>query len=297
MHVLTAEKRCQIVRCLVEGSSIRATCRMTGTAKATVLKFLVDLGAVCEALHDQYVRGVGSKRVQCDEIWAFCYAKDKNLPDSMRGTPGVGSVWTWTGMCADSKLMLSYHVGTRDADCASHFMHDLAGRLAHRVQLTTDGHKAYLEAVDSAFGSLIDYAQLVKLYGAAKDDHRYSPGECIGTRKQYVQGHPDPKHISTSLIERQNLTMRMSMRRFTRLTNAFSKKVANLEAAVALHFFYYNFCRIHQTLRVTPAMAAGLTDHAFEVEELVALLERAERDAIAGGALKRGKYGPRTKTA
>jgi IS1 family transposase len=266
---------------------------MTGVAKATVLKFLVDIGAVCDSAHNQHVRGVASKRVQCDEIWAFCYAKDKNLPDSMHGTPGVGSIWTWTAMCADSKLMLAYHVGTRDADCASHFMEDLAGRLSSRVQLTNDGHKAYLEAVDAAFGTKIDYAQLIKLYGPAREEDHYSPGECIDSHKQYVSGLPDPKHNSTSLNEHQNLTMR----RFTRLTNALSKKVAILEAAVALHFFYYNFCRIHQTLRVTPAMEAGLTNHAWEIEELVSLLERAEREAIAAGAMKRGKYGPRQKSA
>jgi IS1 family transposase len=272
MNVLTTEKRVQIVRALVEGNSMRSTSRMVGVSINTVTKLLVELGAACERFHDHAVRGVACKRVQADEIWSFCYAKDKNVPDSMRDKPGVGSVWTWTGMCADSKLILSYHVGTRDADCAMHFMEDLAGRLANRVQLTTDGHKVYLEAVDAAFGTQIDYAMLVKVYGNVSNEQRYSPGECIGTRKNWISGNPDPRHTSTSFVERQNLTMRMSMRRMTRLTNAFSKKVANLEAAVALHFAYYNFCRIHKTLRVTPAMAAGLTDKVWDIENLLNLL-------------------------
>lgn len=274
MNTLPTEKKAAIVRALVEGNSLRSITRMVGCSINTVTKLLVDLGEACERFHDFAVRGVACKRIQCDEIWSFCYCKDRNVPDSMRDQPGVGSVWTWTGMCADSKLILAYHVGTRDASCAAHFMEDLAGRLSTRVQLTTDGHKAYLEAVDAAFGwKGVDYAMLVKIYGAGRDgETRYSPAECIGSRKQWVTGNPDPRHTSTSHIERQNLTMRMSMRRFTRLTNAFSKKVANHEAAIALHFIHYNFCRIHKTLRVTPAMEAGLVSRVWEIEDLLKLL-------------------------
>lgn len=276
MNVLTTDKRTAVIKALVEGNSIRATVRMTGVAKNTIAKLLVELGTACEKFHDKHVRGVGCKRVQADEIWSFCYAKDKNLPDSMRGQPGVGSVWTWTAMCADSKLIVAYHVGTRDGDCAMHFMEDVASRLANRVQLTTDGHRVYLNAVDAAFGTRIDYAMLIKQYGEAADEHRYSPGVCISAKPAPVSGNPDPKHVSTSFVERQNLTMRMSMRRFTRLTNGFSKKVRNLECAVALHFIYYNFCRIHQTLKVTPAMEAGLANQVWEVSDLLKLLDWAK---------------------
>ncbi len=248
---------------------------MTGVAKGTVLKLLVDLGRACEDFHRRTVVNVRSKRIQCDEIWAFCYAKEKNVPQEKRGQYGYGDVWTWTALDADSKLMISWLVGERDAGYASEFIGDVAGRLSNRVQLTTDGLKAYLEAVEDAFGCEIDYAQLVKLYGESPDsEKRYSPAECIGCERRRVEGHPDPSHISTSFVERQNLTMRMSMRRFTRLTNAFSKKVENLEAAVALHFVWYNFGRIHQTLRVTPAMEAGVADHVWSVSEIVALLDK-----------------------
>lgn len=276
MNRLPLEKQTAIIRALVEGNSLRSTTRMVGVSINTVTKLLVELGEACAQFHDFAVRGVGCKRIQCDEIWSFCYAKDKNVPAEMRGQPGVGSVWTWTGMCADSKLMVAYHVGTRDSECAHHFMHDLADRLANRVQMTTDGHRVYLEAINSAFGNQIDYAMLVKVYGTASDDHRYSPGVCIGTRPDPLKGQPDPKHISTSFVERQNLTMRMSMRRFTRLTNAFSKKVANHEASIALHFAYYNFCRVHKTLRVTPAMEAGLTTRVWEIEDLLKLIDWAK---------------------
>jgi IS1 family transposase len=261
MKILSTVARARIVSCLVEGNSIRATCRMTGAAKGTVLKLLADLGTVCRAYHDDHVRGLTSRRIQCDEIWSFCYAKDKNLPPDMQGTYGVGSIWTWTAIDAETKLIAGYHVGTRDAPCAHEFMQDVASRLVTRVQLTTDGHKPYLAAVEDAFGSNIDYATLVKIYGdAPKDESRYSPPTCTGIKMIPVSGSPEKEHISTSYVERQNLTMRMSMRRFTRLTNAFSKKVENLAHAVALHFMFYNFCRVHQSLRVTPAMAAGLAD-------------------------------------
>jgi len=274
MRLLDATTRARVISALVEGCSIRATCRMTGVAKGTVLKLLADLGAACRAYHDANVRGGRSQRVQCDEIWAFSGAKDKNvLPDEQRF--GLGSVWTWTALDADSKLMVSYHVGTRDAGCAYEFMTDLASRLMGRIQLTTDGHKAYINAVSDAFGCDIDYAMLVKLYGETPaGPGRYSPPACIGIEMRPIMGNPDADHVSTSYVERQNLTMRMGMRRFTRLTNAFSKKCANLEHAVSLHFMHYNFCRVHQTLRVTPAMAAGLTDHVWELGELIALMPK-----------------------
>lgn len=280
MNVLDGSKRKQIVACLVEGNSIRATCRLTGAAKGTVLKLLADLGEACMAYHDANVRGLRSKRVQCDEIWSFVGAKDKNVLPDEQGF-GRGSVWTWTAIDADTKLIASYLVGTRDAGCAYEFMNDLAGRLTSRVQLTTDGLKAYINAVADTFGPAgIDYAMLVKLYGETPGGAgRYSPPQCIGAAMNPIMGRPDMDHVSTSYVERQNLTMRMSMRRFTRLTNAFSKKVQNLEAAVALHFMFYNFCRVHSTLRVTPAMAAGLSDHVWEIDEIIALLSKPTRAA------------------
>jgi IS1 family transposase len=275
MNTLSNEKRCQVVAALVEGNSIRATVRMTGVAKGTVLKLLVDLGNVCEEYQRRTLVNLKSKRIQCDEIWSFCYAKEKNVPAEKRGQFGYGDVYTWTALDADTKLMVSWLVGERDAGYASEFMADVARRLANRVQLTTDGLKAYLMAVEDAFGADIDYAQLVKLYGEAPEaEKRYSPAQCIGCERKAVAGFPDPKHVSTSFVERQNLTMRMSMRRFTRLTNAFSKKVENLEAAVALHFMWYNFGRIHQTLRVTPAMEAKVTDHVWSIAEIVSLLDK-----------------------
>jgi IS1 family transposase len=274
MNRLSQEKRTQIVSALVEGNSIRATCRMTDTAKGTVLKLLVDLGAACESYQRTVLVDLPCKRIQCDEIWTFVGAKSANVPLEKRERAGLGSIWTWTALDADSKLMVSWFVGGRDAGFAHAFMHDVASRLANRVQLTTDGHKAYLTAVQEAFGEEVDFAQLVKLYGPAPDDEarRYSPPGFVGTEKFVIKGAPDMDHVSTSYVERQNLTMRMSMRRFTRLTNGFSKKVENLEAAVALHFMHYNFCRIHQTLRITPAMAAGISDHVWELSEIIALL-------------------------
>jgi len=287
MNSLDTARRSQVVSLLVEGMSIRSIVRVTGVAKGTVLKLLVDLGEACAAFHNANVRGVRAQRVQCDEIWSFVGVKDKNLMPDEEGVFGIGSVWTWTALDVESKLIVSYHVGTRDAGCAYEFMTDLASRLATRVQLTTDGHKAYLSAVADAFGpSGVDYAMLVKLYGAVDAGAaRYSPPKCIGANLTPIAGNPDAAHISTSHVERQNLTMRMSMRRFTRLTNAFSKKCENHAAAIALHFMPYNFCRVHQTIRCTPAMKAGLSDHVWEIAELIALLPIPVR--AAWGSKKR----------
>jgi IS1 family transposase len=273
MNKLDIKKRTQIIAALVEGNSIRATCRMTGAAKGTVLKLLADIGQACSEYQDKAFRDLPCKRIQCDEIWSFCYSKDKNVPDEKRGEIGYGDVWTWTAIDADSKLVPSWYVGSRDMHSAITFMEDLSGRMKNRIQLTTDGLKIYLNAVEDAFGKDIDYSQLIKLYGSEPiNETRYSPAKCIGAHPGVVQGQPDIKHVSTSYVERQNLTMRMSMRRFTRLTNAFSKKVENIEHAVALHFMHYNFCRIHQSLRVTPAMEAGVTDHLWDIEDIIALL-------------------------
>jgi IS1 family transposase len=276
MNRLSTAERARIVGCLVEGMSIRATVRVTGAAKNTVTKLLVDLGRACEEYQDKALRNLPCKRLQCDEIWAFCYAKQKNVPDELHGVFGYGDVWTWTAICADTKIVPSWLVANRSADAAKVFIDDLAGRLANRVQVTTDGHNAYVQAIENAFGSEVDYAMLWKLYGnegMPKDAaRRYSPSEVTGAKKIRISGKPDVDHVSTSHAERQNLTMRMSMRRFTRLTNAFSKKVDNLAAAVALHFMYYNFGRIHQTLRVTPAMEAGVSDHVWTLEEIAGLL-------------------------
>ncbi len=273
MNRLSISDRSRIVASLVEGNSVRSTCRMTGAAKGTVLKLLADMGRGCAAYHDEHVRNVRSKRVQCDEVWSFCYGKDKNISDEQKAE-GAGSLWTWTALDADSKLIVSYLCGGRDASWGMTFMEDLASRLATRVQITTDGHKVYADAVEGAFGMDVDYAMLIKVYGSPNaPDTRYSPGEFIGTEIKVVTGNPAPKHISTSYVERQNLTMRMSMRRFTRLTNGFSKKLENHEHMLAIYFMYYNFCRVHQTLRVTPAMEAGLSNHVWTIEEMVSLLE------------------------
>lgn len=274
MNILPVEKRVQVISALVEGNSIRATVRITGVAKNTVVKLLVEMGKACSEYQNSTLRNLPCKRLQCDEIWSFCYAKDKNVPISKRGQFGFGDVWTWTAICADTKIVPSWMVGTRGAETARAFMQDLAGRLANRVQLTTDGHRVYLDAVESAFGTEVDYAVLVKLYGNdSETESRYSPREFVSCRTVPIMGRPDMRHISTSFAERQNLTMRMSMRRFTRLTNAFSKKIENHWAAIALHFMYYNFCRIHQTLRVTPAMEARAANHVWPVEEIVRLLD------------------------
>ena len=276
MNKLTTEKRARVIAAIVEGNSIRATVRLTGVAKNTIVKLLVELGAACTRYQDETLRNLPCRRLQCDEIWSFCYAKAKNVPAEKRGQFGYGDVWTWTAIDADTKVVPSWLVSTRDGGAAYEFMMDLASRLRSRVQLTTDAHTVYLSAVEDAFGAEIDYATLQKLYGAEPSgEKRYSPAVCIGVHQELITGSPNPKHISTSYVERHNLTMRMSMRRFTRLTNAFSKKVENHAAAVAVYFMYYNFGRVHQTLRVTPAMEAGVTDHVWTVAEIVGLLDRA----------------------
>jgi IS1 family transposase len=277
MNRLDAGQRMQVIGALVEGNSIRAVSRMTGIARNTISDMLVELGAACAEYQDTALRNLQSKRIQCDEIWAFCYAKDKNVPAEMKGRLGFGSVWTWTAIDADTKLIASWMVGSRDTESAHEFIQDLAGRLANRVQLTTDGHKPYLEAVDYAFSGEIDYAMLIKIYGdSGENEKRYSPAEWVASERKTISGSPARKHVSTSYVERQNLTMRMAMRRFTRLTNGFSKKLENHIAAVSLHFMHYNFVRIHQTLKVTPAMAAGVTDRLWEISDIVELLEARE---------------------
>lgn len=295
MNLLTQVKRVQIVRALVEGCSMRSTARMSGVSVNTVMKLLVDLGTVCREHHDKTVHGVYSERVQADEVWAFCYAKDKNLPDTMRGQPGVGSVWTWTALDSDSKLMLTWFLGDRDAGSAYELMQDLASRLAARVELTTDGHGVYPSAVWEAFDVDIDHAQLVKHYGASpQNDSRYSPAICTGCTTVKRIDKPVREDISTSHDERSNLTLRMGNHRLARLTNAFSKKFTNLACSVSLFFTYYNFCRVHKTLGETPAQRARLVDHAWTVEELVGLLEAKERAAIEAGEHKRGRYRKRS---
>jgi len=273
MNRLSIAKRAQVIGALVEGNSINSTCRMLGVGKDTVLRLLEDAGEACAKFHDRFVRNLRVRRLQCDEIWSFVGAKAKNVgPD--RQPEGWGDVWTWTGIDADTKLCVSWLVGGRDAGWAFDFMQDCAERIKGRVQLTTDAHKAYLQAVEGAFGGDVDYAQLQKIYGAPTDadQRRYSPAKCIGPDMKAVSGVLDPDHVSTSFVERQNLSMRMGMRRFTRLTNGFSKKLANHAHQVAVYFFHYNFCRVHKTLRVTPAMEAGLTDHVWTLEELCGLI-------------------------
>jgi IS1 family transposase len=274
MNQLTIERRVRAVSCLVEGMGVNATTRVTGVAKNTVLKLLHDLGTACEQYQREHVRGLACRRVQCDEIWQFCYSKQKNVPEKFRGRFGFGDVWTWVGIDAGTKLIVAWHLGRRDAGAARVFMNRLAGRIKSRIQLTTDGHRAYLDAVDGAWATEVDYAMLVKLYGGEptnKPETRYSPAQCIGTRRDAISGNPDPEHVSTSFVERQNLTMRMQMRRYTRLTNAHSKKLENHRYATALHFVWYNFVRIHQTLRCSPAMEAGIDSHLWSMEELVSL--------------------------
>ncbi len=278
MNKLPVEKRIQILNLLVEGSSLRSISRVADVSINTVTKLLVDAGTVCASFHDEMVRNVPAKRVQCDEIWSFCYSKAKNVPEHKQGA--AGDLWTWTALDADSKLIVSWLVGGRDSDYAIAFMDDLRTRLANRVQLTTDGHRAYLEAVEGAFGSDVDYAMLVKLYGeSAEGEKRYSPAECIGARKTRIEGNPDLAHVSTSHTERHNLTMRMQMRRFTRLTNAFSKKVENHCHSLALYFVWYNWVRLHKAHRTTPAMAAGLTDKLMDMGDIVRLIDDAEMKA------------------
>jgi IS1 family transposase len=279
MNKLSLERRTQVIKALVEGNSIRATCRLTDTAKGTVIRLLREVGKACAEYQDKNLRNLPCKHIQCDEIWSFCYSKQKNVPENKQGKFGYGDVWTWVAIDADTKLVPSWRVGLRDAGNAYAFMADLKSRLANRVQLTSDGHRLYLWAVEDAFGAEVDYAMLVKLYGAEPEDKRhYSPAKCISVEPHIIQGNPDPTKISTSYAERQNLTMRMNMRRFTRLTNAFSKKVENLGYAVALHFMYYNFTRPHKTLTpkasigVTPAMATGVTNRIWTINEIVSLI-------------------------
>jgi IS1 family transposase len=269
MNKLTRDKQAQVIAALVEGTSVNATVRMTGVAKNTILKLLADFGNACNEYQDKALRNLKCKRIQCDEIWQFCYAKQDNVPVEKRGQFGFGDVWTWVAIDADTKLIPSFMLGNRDAKTARAFIGDLADRLASRIQLTTDGLSIYVNAVEDAFGSDVDYAMLVKVYGASQEEIRYSPAECIGCERKVITGQPKIQHISTSYVERQNLTMRMGMRRFTRLTNGFSKKIENHFYAIAIHFMHYNFCRVHKTLRVTPAMEAGITDHVWTIEEML----------------------------
>ena len=286
MNKLSAAKRTKILSLLLEGMSMRAVSRIEDVSINTVTKLLVDAGHACAKYHDETVRDVPAARVQCDEIWSFCYAKAKNVLKAKDAPPGAGDVWTWTAIDSDSKLIISYEVGDRSSLTALEFMDDLSARLTHRVQLTTDGHSVYLDAVEEAFGADVDYAQLVKLYGEPDEGRkRYSPAACLGARKKRVTGWPDPKAVSTSHVERHNLTMRMGMRRFTRLTNAFSKKIENHLHMLSLYFVHYNFCRIHKSLRMSPAMAAGVSDTLRDVEWIVGLI-----DATAPKPKLRGPY-------
>ncbi len=284
MNRLATDKRTAVIAALIEGTSINATCRMTGTAKNTVLKLLKEIGCACAAYHNAHVRNLRVRRVQADEIWSFVYGKDKNLTLEQVQS-GLGSVWTWKAIDADTKLVISYTIGDRGADTAKAFMQDIASRVINRIQLTTDGHRVYADAVEDAFGSEIDYAMLVKIYGASNEnpESRYSPATCIGCRTGVLAGNPDPDHISTSFVERSNLSMRMGMRRFTRLTNGFSRKVENHGHMVALYFMHFNFCRVHKTLRVTPAMEAGIADHVWTIDELLFLLDRKPQSDSHGG--------------
>jgi len=281
MNRLSTGKRVAVLSALVEGCSVRATSRMTGVAKGTILRLLADVGRACAAYMDTAIRNVPARRIQIDEIWSFVACKKANLTDEILArNPKAGDAWTFVGIDPDSKLVLSWLVGTRDAGCATEFMQDLAGRLANRVQVTTDGHKMYLSAVEDAFGSEVDYAMLQKIYGAdPQAEKRYSPAVCLGCTVDVIAGNPDPAYIGTSHIERQNLTMRMNIRRFTRLTNAFSKKIENHCHSVALFYMHYNFVRVHQSLRVTPAMEAGLTDHVWSIADIVALTDNTESQA------------------
>lgn len=275
MNKINKAKRAQIIHLLVEGNSMRATARVADVAFNTVAKLFIETAKACAEYQDTAFRNLTCKRLQLDEIWSFVYAKAKNVPDEKRGQ--AGDVWTWVAIDADTKLVPSWRIGSRDSATACEFVADLAGRLKNRVQITSDGHRPYLQAVEEAFGSDVDFAQLIKIYGeTVEGQKRYSPADCIGAKKAKVIGNPDMCCVSTSFVERQNLTMRMSIRRFTRLTNAFSKKIENHALSVALHYMHYNFCRIHKTLRVTPAMAAGVTGHVWTVDEIVSLMEQTE---------------------
>jgi IS1 family transposase len=289
MNKLSPSERARILHLLCEGSSIRSVTRVLNVGKNTVLRLMIDAGKACAVSHDEHARNLKSKRIQVDEIWSFTYAKQKNVAAAKAAPEGAGDTWTWTAIDADTKFIASWFIGGRDSDCAKWFIDDLASRLANRVQLTSDGHKAYLEAVEGAFGADIDFAQLVKLYGASpvSAKGRYSPAECTGAIKTPIEGKPDQQYISTSYAERANLTMRMHMRRFTRLTNGFSKKIENHAHSMALFTTYYNFVRIHKTFRMTPAMAAGVTDRLWEVSDIVALLEATEATAAKRGPYKK----------
>jgi IS1 family transposase len=286
MNRLTAAARAHVLNCLIEGCSIRSTVRMTGVSKKAVSRLLVEAGAVAAEYQDRVMRNLPCRRIQVDEMWGFCYAKERNVtPEIAAKVPGAGSVWLWVAMDADTKLVPCVMIGDRNGATAHEFVSDLASRLRYRVQMTTDGHRPYLEAVESAFGAQIDYAMLVKLYGNTDDakspERRYSPAQCIGTVPTVVTGRPEPEHISTSFVERQNWTVRTTMRRYTRLSNGFSRKIENHMAAVALNYFAYNFIKIHTTLRTSPAMAAGVTDRLFDVADLVALLVESEKEKAA----------------
>ena len=294
MNRLSREKRATILHLLVEGTSLRATARLTKTSINTVTRLLVEAGDACAAYHDQAVRHVKSKRVQVDEIWTFTYAKDKNVPMAKAAPEGAGDTWTWTALDADSKLIISWLMGPRDAGSAYTMMHDLADRLATRVQLTSDGLRLYVGAVEDAFGADIDYSQLIKLYGAPQEpETRYSPATCHGIIEKRVTGCPDPKHVSTSYVERQNLNIRMGIRRFTRLTNAFGKKLENQVHAFSLYLVYYNFCRIHTSLRMSPAMAAGVSDTLRDMEWIVDLIDARTPAPKKPGPAVGTKYQPR----
>jgi IS1 family transposase len=277
MNKLDREARAKILHLLCEGSSIRAITRLTGASKNTVVKLLVDVGIACAAYQDRVLRNLPCRRVQVDEVWSFIYAKKDHLRKTKAAPSDAGDAWTWTAICADTKLLVTFYVGDRGYHAARVFIDDVKERLANRIQLTSDGHRAYVQAVEAVFGQDVDYAMLQKIYGPeSEQEKRYSPPKCIGAKKTEITGNPDPKHISTSFAERQNLTMRMHMRRFTRLTNAFSKKIENHACAVALHSMFYNFVRIHQTLKITPAMAAGVTGRVWEMTDLVEMLEAWE---------------------
>ena len=282
MNKLTTAKKVAVISALTEGCSVRSTSRLTGVAKGTILRLLASIGTACAEYQDVAIRNVAAKHVQIDEIWSFVGAKYKNLTAANTARGAIGDVWTFVAIDAQTKLVLSWLVGLRDAGCATDFLHDVAKRLRNRIQLTTDGHKMYLMAVEDVFGGDVDYSMLVKVYGASQErESRYSPAVCLNCLQLPVTGDPNPKHVSTSYVERQNLTMRMNMRRFTRLTNAFSKKVENHAHSVALFYMHYNFARIHQTLRVTPAMEAGLTSHVWSIQEIVALVEPASEKRAA----------------
>ena len=294
MNKLSNQKRAKIIKMLVEGSSLRSISRIEDVSINTVTKLLVEAGEACVKFHSEAVRNVRARRIQVDEIWSYCYSKAKNVESAKAAPEFSGDVWTWTAIDSDSKLIVSYVIGDRSGATALAFMDDLKERLSDRVQLTSDGHNVYREAVETVFGREVDFAQLIKLYGAPEGEtpteSRYSPGECTGTKKRQVVGHPDPALISTSYVERHNLTMRMSMRRFTRLTNAFSKKLYNHFLSLALYFVHYNFCRIHKTLRVTPSMAAGLTDTLHDAEWIIDMIDAAAPKPQKPGPKRGTKY-------